>query len=234
MLQGSFFSLYQDYHKKCITVYHLSIFYIPPHFLARFGGSPSKIFIPRNILGLRNPQSLGARHSTFARGHAPGCGRACARAWAGVRLGMGGCAPGHGRVYAWAWAGVCLGMGGCMPGCGRVYTWRNTRGYARACRRRLVYRAMRGHVGGRIISRQREGIGGSWAPGRRWESGGSRRRWIGGGRARAGNGRASAATGHRAGGGRTSAAGQKESQRRHPAGRCSGFFAIAGGVRLST
>ena len=168
MLQGSFFSLYQDYHKKCITVYHLSIFYIPPHFLACFGGSPSKIFIPRNILGLRNPQSLGARHSTFARGHAPGCGRACARAWAGVRL----------------------GMGGCMPGCGRVYTWRNTRGYARACRRRLVYRAMRGHVGGRIISRQREGVGGNWAQGRRREDIGGNcspgRRRLGPGRQREG------------------------------------------------
>ena len=121
MLQGSFFSLYQDYHKKCIMVYHLSIFYIPPHFLARFGGSPSKIFIPRNILGLRNPQSLGARHSTFARGHAPGCGRVCAWVWAGMCPGMGGCASGHGRVYAWAWAGVRLGIGRCAPGRGRVY-----------------------------------------------------------------------------------------------------------------
>ena len=177
MLQGSFFSLYQDYHKKCITVYHLSIFYIPPHFLARFGGSPSKIFIPRNILGLRNPQSLGARHSTFARGHAPGCGRACARVWAGVCPGVGGCVPGHGRVCARVWAGMCPGMGGCAPGHRRVCAW----AWAGVCL----------GVGGYIPGVIREGM--PVHAGAAWYIARCVAMWAG--ESSAGSGRASAATG---------------------------------------
>ena len=142
---------------RCIIFEFL---YMPPHF------GPVSAEVLQKILyleifwgfGTRNrlpcgtvPSRAGGRPGMGGRapghgGRAPGHGRAGAwawragaRAWAGVRLGMGGCAPGCGRVCAWAWAGVCLGVGGCAPRHGRGISWRNTRWYARACGRLLVF-----------------------------------------------------------------------------------------------